>query len=129
MKTTHAGMSGFQVTLERKEAELVRALGERNGIAIEKCADQMDEIQYALERDLEIRNVDRDSTLLREVRAALRRVHDGSFGNCEDCDLEINPKRLVAVPWALRCIKCQEAADLGAQQETESARTPLARAA
>jgi DnaK suppressor protein len=89
----------------------------------------MDEIQYALERDLEIRNVDRDSTLLREVKAALRRIHDGSFGTCVDCELEINPKRLVAVPWALRCIKCQEAADSGAQQETESVRAPLARAA
>ncbi len=129
MKTIDAGMFGFQVTLERKQAELAGALRQRDGIAIEKCADQMDEIQYAVERDLEIRNVDRDSTLLREVKAALGRIHDGSFGTCADCDLEINPKRLAAVPWALRCIKCQEAADSDGQQETESARTLLARAA
>ncbi|HXN46688.1 MAG TPA: TraR/DksA family transcriptional regulator [Bryobacteraceae bacterium] len=129
MKTANAGMLGFQVTLERKQAELVGALQRRDGIVIEKCADQMDEIQYAVERDLEIRNVDRDSTLLGEVKAALLRIHGGSFGQCVDCDLEINPRRLAAVPWALRCITCQEAADSGAERGTESARTPLARAA
>jgi DnaK suppressor protein len=129
MKAASAWMGGAKEILERQKAELVEILRKRDGIAIEKSADQMDEIQYALERDLEIRNVDRDSTLLREVKAALRRIHDGSFGTCVDCELEINPKRLVAVPWALRCIKCQEAADSGAQQETESVRAPLARAA
>ena len=71
----------------------------------------MDEIQYASERDLAIRNVDRESTLLRQVKAALRRIHDGGFGICIDCDSAISPKRLAAVPWAPRCIQCQEAAD------------------
>jgi len=27
------------------------------------------------------------------------------------CEEEISPKRLNAVPWALYCIRCQEAAD------------------
>ena len=52
----------------------------------------MDEIQYASERDLAIRNVDRDSTLLRQVKAALRRIHDGSFGTCIECESAISPK-------------------------------------
>jgi DnaK suppressor protein len=86
-------------------------LRNRDGITIEKSADQMDEIQYATERDLAIRNVDRDSTLLRHVKAALLRVHDGSFGTCTDCESAISPKRLAAVPWATRCIKCQDIAD------------------
>ncbi len=129
MKTAHTKKNGFQEILERKEAELVRVLRERDGIAIEKSADQMDEIQYATERELEIRNADRDSALLREVRAALRRIHDGSFGNCIECDWAINPKRLAAVPWALRCIECQEAADSDRQQRTESVRTALVHAA
>ena len=59
-----------------------------------------------------IGNVDRESTLLRQVHAALRRIHDGSFGACLDCESAIGIKRLSAVPWALRCIRCQEAADL-----------------
>jgi RNA polymerase-binding transcription factor len=101
----------FREILERQEAELSRLLRKRDDIAIEKSADQMDEVEFATERDLAIRNVDRESTLLRGVKAALRRIHDGSFGNCIECELAISPKRLEAVPWAQRCIKCQSAAD------------------
>src|SRR5208337_257874 len=82
MKTIHAEINGFKEALERKEAELDRELRKWDGIAIEKSADQMDEIQYATERDLAMRNVDRESHLLRQVKAALKRVHDGSFGIC-----------------------------------------------
>ena len=42
----------FNETLERKQAELTHVLRNRDGIAIEKSADQMDEIQYAQEREL-----------------------------------------------------------------------------
>lgn len=129
MKTGNTGIDGYQRILEREEAELVQALRERDGITLEKSADQMDEIQFASERDLEIRNVDRESALLREVRAALRRIRDGSFGNCIECDWAIDPKRLAAVPWALRCIECQEAADSDGRQRAESVRAPLVHAA
>jgi DnaK suppressor protein len=111
MKTAHSEMDGFQEILEQKAAELTGVLRKRDGIAIEKSADQMDEIQYATERDLAIRNVDRESTLLRDVKDALRRIHEGSFGTCVECDLAISPKRLAAVPWAACCIKCQDAAE------------------
>jgi len=63
-------MSVFQEILERRAAELVQVLRKRDGLAIEKSADQMDEIQYASERDLAMRNVDRESSLLRQVKAA-----------------------------------------------------------
>jgi DnaK suppressor protein len=119
MKRADTGMGGFQDVLERKEAELVHVLRKRDGIAIEKSADEMDEIQYASERDLAIRNVDRESTLLREVKAAMRRIHDGTFGTCMDCESAISPKRLAAVPWAQRCIQCQDAADQGWRQTTD----------
>ena len=120
MKIVAAEMRGFQEDLARKEAELARELRNRDDIAIEKSADQMDEIQYASERDLAIRNADRESGLLRQVRAALRRIQDGNAGTCVECERVINPKRLAAVPWASRCIQCQEAADRAWQGRTES---------
>jgi DnaK suppressor protein len=129
MKIAHAEMGGFQEILERKEAELVHVLRKRDGIAIEKRADQMDEIQYASERDLSIRNVDRESALLRDVKTALRRIHDGSFGTCIECESPISPKRLAAVPWAPRCIQCQDAADRYGQDRAKSLRQTLVSAA
>jgi len=104
-------MVGIQEILERKEVELVRLSRNRDSIAIEKSPDQMDEIQYASERDLAIRNVDRESALLRDVKGALRRIHAGTFGTCTECGWAISPKRVVAVPWEPRCIQCRNAAD------------------
>jgi DnaK suppressor protein len=89
----------------------------------------MDEIQYASERDLAIRNLDRESNLLRQVRTALRRIHDGSYGTCIECEEVISPKRLVAVPWASRCIQCQETADRDRQERAESIGETLLNAA
>jgi len=125
---TMAPTDMFQEILARKEAELARVLRNRDGIAIEKSADQMDEIQYASERDLAIRNVDRESILLREVKAALRRVRDGSFGTCIDCEWEISPKRLAAVPWATRCIRCQDAAEQERWETTDGSETLISAA-
>ena len=116
MKITHNENGSVEEVLKRREAELALVLRKRDGIAIEKSADQMDEVQYASERDLAIRNVDRETVLLREVRAALRRIHEGSFGTCLECETAISPKRLAAVPWALLCIRCQEAADRDRQR-------------
>ena len=128
MNKTSEG-SVFEEILERKVAELTGVLRNRDGIAIEKSADQMDEIQYASERDLAIRNADRDSAMLRHVKAALARIHDGSFGTCLDCEAAISPKRLAAVPWAPRCIRCQDAADRDAREGTEPLGNALASAA
>ena len=123
MKATTPEFAGIQEILERQVAELVHVVRRRDGITIEKSADQMDEIQYASERDLAIRNVDRESTMLRHVKAALRRIDDGSFGICIDCDSAISPKRLVAVPWAVRCIECQEVADRDGQEANDVSET------
>jgi len=116
-------ISGIQEILERTQAELMGGLRNRDGIAIEKSADQMDEIQYATERDLAIRNVDRESTLLRQVKAALRRIHNGTFGVCVDCEEIISPRRITAVPWAMRCIQCQETADREGEETGDASET------
>jgi DnaK suppressor protein len=111
MKAASVWEGGVEEILERRKAELVEVLRKRDGIATEKSADQMDEIQYASERDLAIQEVDRESILLRQVIAALRRIHEGSFGLCVECESAISAKRLAAVPWAPRCMECQEAVD------------------
>ena len=129
MKTQHNEINGFQELLERKQADLLSVLRNRDGIAIEKSADQMDEIQYATERDLAIRNVDRESNLLRDVKDALRRIREGSFGACIECESAISPKRLAAVPWAAYCIQCQEAAERDRENGTESLGATLLNAA
>jgi len=110
---TKSELNKYRNVLEAKQAELVQLVRNRDGIAIEKSADALDEVQYATERELAIRNLDRDSNLLRNVRAALGRIEEGSFGVCLRCEEDISPKRLAAVPWTTFCIQCQEIADRG----------------
>src|SRR5262245_20943464 len=110
----------YKAILEAKAAELSAGLRNRDDIAIEKTPDALDEVQLAGERELAIRNLDRESNLLRNVKSALARIADGSYGICLHCEEEIKPKRLEAVPWAKYCIRCQEAADRH-EFESESA--------
>jgi DnaK suppressor protein len=102
-------LSRVQIWLEVLATELERAIHDREAIAIEQSPDQLDEIQTASDRDLAISEIDRRSKQLRDVRVALRRIGDGKFGICEQCDEDIAPKRLAAIPWASLCIVCQEA--------------------
>ncbi len=108
---TKTELKKYKKTLEAKQAELANVLRNRDAIAIEKSADALDEVQHAAERELAIRNLDRESNLLRLVKLALRRIDEGAYGTCLHCEEEINPKRLNAVPWTPYCIKCQEMAD------------------
>src|ERR1051325_2580935 len=113
----------YKKILETRRDELSKGLRNREDIAIEKTPDALDEVQLAGERELAIRNLDRESNLLRNVRLALARMADGSYGTCLHCDEEIKPKRLDAVPWTRYCIRCQEAADRHEfeSQDTEAA--------
>src|SRR5579859_4321283 len=108
---TKTELNKYKKILEAKQTELEQIVRRRDAITIEKSADALDEVQHAAERELAIRNLDRESQLLRNVRGALRRVKEGSFGVCLHCEEDISPKRLAAVPWTPFCIKCQEMAD------------------
>lgn len=46
---------------------------------------------------------------LGQVEAALARLHAGKYGTCADCGHAISARRLAAIPWAERCIACEEA--------------------
>jgi len=112
-------LNKYKAMLEARRAEVSAGLRNREDIAIEKTPDALDEVQLAGERELAIRNLDRDSIALRNVKGALARVADGSYGVCLHCDEDIKPKRLEAVPWTKYCIRCQEAADRN-EFETET---------
>src|SRR5260370_11767247 len=117
---TKSELNKFKKILETKQEELERIVRNRDAITIEKSTDALDEVQNAAERELAIRNLDRESNLLRNVRAALHRMNEGMFGVCLHCEEDISPKRLNAVPWAPYCIACQETADRNQEEGSES---------
>jgi RNA polymerase-binding transcription factor len=108
---TKTELNTFQRALENRQAELGNGNRNREALAIETSPDELDRIQDASDREWAMSNLERNSNRLREVRTALRRIEAGTFGICVDCEENINPKRLAAVPWASSCIVCQEATD------------------
>src|SRR3954454_1200791 len=107
IQETHA----FRAILESRIAELQCGIQQLDHIAVAQSPDQVDESQSSSDRELAISNIDRNSKELRNVRAALRRIREGTFGVCEECEEDIHPKRLAAIPWAPLCIVCQEAVE------------------
>src|SRR5262249_8956217 len=55
--------------------------------------------------DAEAAEAERDSTLLRQVRDALGRIADGTFGRCVVDGGPIEEKRLEAMPWTPYCLR------------------------
>ena len=48
---------------------------------------------------------------LAQVLAALVCIENGTYGTCVDCTRPIQSARLVARPFAIRCVACQQVAD------------------
>ncbi len=111
-------LNTFRRVLNLRQTELGASNGSRDALAIGSSSDELDRTQDASDRDYAMSSLERNSDRLREVRFALRRIEAGTFGICSGCEEEINPKRLVAIPWAPFCIVCQEAAD---REQTEPA--------
>lgn len=126
---TKTEVERFRGILTAKVAELERFMRQRDGIVVERSADQLEEIQAASQRALAVCKLDREFTQLRDAHAALRRIENGSFGTCQECDADIHPKRLAAVPWARFCIRCQEAVDRNFEEIQAPSRDSLNRAA
>lgn len=58
-----------------------------------------------------------ESRQLDLVNEAIERLDDDEYGICQNCEQEINPKRLAAVPWARYCLDCQELREQGLLDE------------
>ncbi len=58
-----------------------------------------------------------DSRQLAMIDEALVRIADDEYGTCLNCEKEINPKRLAAIPWARYCLSCQELVEQGLIEE------------
>jgi len=101
-----------------------RLLDERSSL-IEKLKDNdlsVDDSETPDPVDLAVRNYSKnvmlavsenESRQLALIDEALLRVEDDEYGLCQNCEQEINPKRLAAIPWARYCLNCQELVEQG----------------
>src|ERR1017187_2059337 len=103
---------------------IVKKSHQREAIWVAQSNELMETVQLAVERDFAIRALELENKCLRQVDAALKRIEDGEFGTCLECEEPISPKRLAAVPWTTYCLRCQELDD--SRQATEVVEPKLA---
>ncbi len=65
----------------------------------------------AMEREKDMMLASRESRTILLIREALRKIDDGSFGDCEECSKPVGTKRLELIPYAQFCTRCQVKAE------------------
>jgi len=76
------------------------------------------------ERAREISIMEMRNRVRQQIDEALVRLGEGNYGLCSDCGVEISEKRLKAVPFARRCVACQEKQEMLEKIEQEEDQTP-----
>ena len=74
----------------------------RTGRADERAADEQDVAESYQRSDVHL------AVVQMKADAALRRVDDGTYGRCVECEESIAFERLRALPFALRCTACEQ---------------------
>ncbi|HUP93848.1 MAG TPA: TraR/DksA family transcriptional regulator [Burkholderiales bacterium] len=96
-----------RVLTEEIKAKRERTAAEGNEDAMGVVGDAGDESVMREITDLSLQEAGRDMEELQEIDAALRRMDDGDYGDCEECGGEIDFRRLEVQPTASRCVPCQ----------------------
>lgn len=100
----------FRKLLEDRLEALIRNTGAAIGALVdqrEALSDAADIASEESDRDFTLRMHDHERIVVEQIRAALRRVDAGEYGECMACGEEIGERRLMARPMATHCIDCQ----------------------
>jgi DnaK suppressor protein len=92
----------LQHDLQAAEGNGVHEVGDFKDAAVEESIASIDNAQAA-----------HAAIELAQVQAALRRIGDGSYGECVDCGDPIDLRRLVAIPATPCCAPCQSIHERG----------------
>jgi DnaK suppressor protein len=73
----------------------------------ETIPDPLDRATVDSGRETDLRFRERESRLIRKIRATLGKIEEGTFGICEGCGGDIPISRLKARPVTAHCIRCK----------------------
>jgi DnaK suppressor protein len=99
-----------QALLERS---MLTAVEQGRQTGSDETQDVADQAVSSYQKELLFTHGTNGHTQLSQIRRALERIGEGSYGECLQCGNPIGVKRLEAVPWAPFCIECQEKIENG----------------
>lgn len=93
--------------LTARLAELVREAKEIDSELREPMDPDMEERAIEMEDDEVLEGLGHAAVLeIRQIREALRRIENGTYGECSRCGEKIDEARLAALPHTSLCIDC-----------------------
>lgn len=101
----------FKTLFENEKTHLTYTKGvlsEDFQISKDDMLDETDQTSTELETSMRMRLRSREALYLKKIDEALRRISEGSFGECTSCGDEIELRRLEARPTATLCLSCKE---------------------
>jgi DnaK suppressor protein len=87
------------------------------GVKDREVLDQGESSEVDIQEDIEFALIQMKSETLNKINEALRRLDEGTYGNCFECGDEVAEARLRALPFAVRCKDCEEARETAEQRE------------
>lgn len=95
------------------EKSMVTAVVQGREVVTDETLDVADQAVLSYQKELLFTQGTNGHNQLSQVRLALERLDEGTFGDCMRCGSEIGAKRLEALPWTPYCITCQEKIENG----------------
>jgi len=100
----------FQSLLENICTEIVgdveKSHHNKKSNEVEQMADISDDAARSYGKKLQGDLEEQEWVKLKQVEAALKKVEDGEYGICEQCEQEILETRLEIMPYTEFCIQC-----------------------
>jgi DnaK suppressor protein len=113
MALTKAQQDEFRQLLHEKRKRLIEqaqeTLSTEMVLAPEDRFDEVDQASSEYMQAFSFRLRGRERFLMDKIELALKKIDEGTFGECEECEEPISLKRLQARPEAPLCIQCKEA--------------------
>ncbi len=63
------------------------------------------------EKELHYDLTEKNKQVLMQIEEALKRIEEGTYGQCDKCGHPISIERLKALPFSKLCIKCQSGSE------------------
>ena len=100
-----------KLLLEKRDSILRRAqqtLNDDMTLDPDDLPDEMDLASTEYLQSFTFRLRGREKTFLTKIQRAIDKIEAKTFGQCEECEVEISIKRLEARPETTLCINCKE---------------------
>jgi DnaK suppressor protein len=102
--------SKFKSLFETEKNRLLFSSRTNDHFAVQSddLMDEVDFTSFEIENQMRMRLATREALYLKKIDEALERIQAGTFGQCDECEEDIELRRLEARPTTTSCVACKE---------------------